>query len=165
MIAETETITETKTREKPRLRLGFLGRGREPQDGGARGVWRQSSGGSGVRSCSSGALVGGAGRLRWRGGARLRAACFAGAEARRGQHGKGAEGAGAARKARAWQGRNGHGHSKARRLGDTASTGGGGLKSEPRDPNVRLKRVRSAFRVMTGRGGRMTRRGGGSVRS
>jgi hypothetical protein len=36
---------------------------------------------------------------------------------------------------------------------------------ESRDPNVRLKRVRSAFYAMTGRGGHMTRRGGGSVRS
>jgi hypothetical protein len=38
-------------------------------------------------------------------------------------------------------------------------------KQERRDPNVRLKRVRSAFCVMTGRGGRMTGRGGDSVRS
>jgi hypothetical protein len=38
-------------------------------------------------------------------------------------------------------------------------------KKTERDPIVRLKGVRSAFRVMTGRGGRMTGRGGGSVRS
>jgi hypothetical protein len=38
-------------------------------------------------------------------------------------------------------------------------------KTKERDPIVRLKRVRSAFRVMTGRAGRMTGRGGGSVRS
>jgi hypothetical protein len=38
-------------------------------------------------------------------------------------------------------------------------------RGRTRDPNVRLKRVRSAFHAMTGRGGRMTGRGGGSLRS
>jgi hypothetical protein len=48
-------------------------------------------------------------------------------------------------------------------LGDTTRTArarsGGGLIRK-RDLNVRLKRLRSAFRAMTGRGGRMTGHGG-----
>jgi hypothetical protein len=50
----------------------------------------------------------------------------------------------------------------------SASTGGGGLietKRERTKSKRMVKRVRSAFRVMTGRGGRMTGRGGGSIRS
>jgi hypothetical protein len=45
------------------------------------------------------------------------------------------------------------------------SSYGSRRKKKTRDPNVRLKRVRSSFRAMTGRGDRMTGCGGGSVRS
>jgi hypothetical protein len=51
---------------------------------------------------------------------------------------------------------------------DLGEVGGGGLietKRERMRSERMVKRVRSTFRVMTGRCGRMTGRGGGSVRS
>jgi hypothetical protein len=54
---------------------------------------------------------------------------------------------------------------RTRRVGDSgkgSADGGGGLKRKMKnlDLNLRLKRLRSAFHVMTGRGGRMTGRDG-----
>jgi hypothetical protein len=94
-----------------------------------------------------------------------RCGCYGhGSAARR--HGAGEEGTGAARKARS-RARRG---AVARRHGGTWEHGEYGRwiemeDEESRDPNVRLKRVRSTFYAMIGRGGRMTGCGGGSVRS
>jgi hypothetical protein len=111
-----------------------------------------------------GAVVRGSARWRQRYGCEQRAsrAWERGAEARRGR-GRG----------RCGCGRESEGTAMMRRLGETGALGklnevGNGLRRKrqnERDPKVRLKRVRSAFYAMTGRGGRMTGRGGGSVRS
>jgi hypothetical protein len=105
----------------------------------------RDGGGSGGEHRHTVARRGGtAARLwRWNGKLRLlrarrRCGCC-GRESAARRHGEGAESAGAARKARAWRGRSGRGHGEARWLGDTVSTGGGGLKRETRDPIVRLK--------------------------
>jgi hypothetical protein len=103
-----------------------------------------------LRICGGAAAASFAGAGAWRGGtARARAR-----KARRG--------------CRAWE----RGHGEVRWLDDTAALGNSASwrrieteDEESRDPNVRLKMVKSAFYSMTGRSGHMTGRGGGSVRS
>jgi hypothetical protein len=123
---------------------------------------RENSGCGGVRGCSATAA-----RLRRRSGSELGHAAVAARAANTSVRRQCAE-----QRARAHSG--GEQNSKlagadagecggAAALGEDAvrAKGGSGLrrkKEDERDPNERLKRLRSAFRAMTRRGGRMTGR-------